>query len=66
MASAISAWPMWNSRGHHVLNEVVKTLNAFSMGARTVVAPLIAGIVDVSPTIFPPTYKSSGAASAAC
>ena len=30
------------------------------MGARTVVAPLIAGMVDVSPTILPPTYKSSG------
>jgi hypothetical protein len=43
-----SAWPMWNSRGHQVPNELVKTRNAFSMGAPTVVFPLIAGIVDIS------------------
>jgi len=30
------------------------------MGARTVVTPLIAGIVDVSPTIFPPYLQAIG------
>src|SRR5207253_9960762 len=48
IASAISAWPMWNSRGHQVLNELVKTRNAFSIGTPTVVRPLRAGLVDVS------------------
>src|SRR5207237_258688 len=47
MASAISAWPMWYSRGHQVLNEPVKTRNAFSIGTPTVIVPLIAGIVGV-------------------
>jgi len=43
---------MWNSRGHQVLNELVKTRNAFSIGTPTVVRPLRAGIVDVSLMAF--------------
>jgi hypothetical protein len=43
-----------------VLNEAVKTRNAFSMGTPTVVAPLMAGIVDVSLMTAPDLQVGGG------